>query len=212
MAIPSAYDSRRGYFIAKRILDILLSILFGIIALPFVIIASIAVKLSSPGPILYRGKRAGHCGRPFFQLKLRTMRDKVPELKNPDGSLVTSAEDPRVTTVGKWLRKTSIDELPQLINIFSGEMSFIGPRPDPLSVLGEYRPKDFVRLSVLPGLSGLAAVRGRNGLVWEQRRDLDIQYTTICSFWLDVVLIIQTVPRVLLGSGVTSEGQSANKT
>ncbi|MGA3264652.1 MAG: sugar transferase, partial [Terracidiphilus sp.] len=112
---------------------------------------------------------------------------------------------PRVTPVGRWLRKLSLDELPQLINVVRGEMSLVGPRPDVPDALNHYRADDHQRLSVKPGITGWAQIHGRNSLPWERRRDLDIEYIQKRSLWMDIRIVLHTIPMVLLGRGIYIE-------
>jgi lipopolysaccharide/colanic/teichoic acid biosynthesis glycosyltransferase len=195
-------DSRLAYRISKRVIDVVgSSALLAVSAVPMVLVA-VAVRASARGPVLYRGRRVGVGGVEFLQLKFRSMRSECAELRNPDGSTVASTDDPRVTGVGRFLRRWSLDELPQLFNVLRGDMSLVGPRPDPPDALSRYRPQDFARLSVLPGLTGWAALHGRNTVSWERRRDLDLEYVQSCSLWMDLKIIAQTPGLVLLGTGV----------
>jgi lipopolysaccharide/colanic/teichoic acid biosynthesis glycosyltransferase len=190
---------------AKRALDILVSAAALLVLSPLMLMAALLVKLTSRGPVLYRAPRLGRDRAPFQQLKFRSMVVDAPDLRNPDGSTFNSERDPRVTAAGAFLRRTSLDELPQLFNVLRGDMSLVGPRPDPPDVLSLYREQDLARLSVKPGLTGWAVVHGRNALPWEQRRDLDLEYVADPSFRRDLVILARTIPLVLLRIGITGE-------
>lgn len=195
----------RVHDVSKRLVDAMVAGL-GLVTLgiPMIVIWA-AVRASSPGPGLYRAPRMGRHGRPFTQLKFRSMAHGAPDLRNLDGSTVSGPSDRRVTPVGRWLRRWSLDELPQLINVLRGDMSLVGPRPDPPDAIAHYRAHDTERLSVLPGLTGWAAVHGRNRLSWERRRDLDLEYVRRRSLWLDFRIIVMTVALVVRGDGVHGE-------
>jgi lipopolysaccharide/colanic/teichoic acid biosynthesis glycosyltransferase len=191
-----------AYDLAKRAIDVLgAGTALVMLGFPMVFIWA-AVRASSPGPGLYRAPRVGRHGQSFTQLKFRSMAHGAPDLRNPDGSTVTGPSDRRVTPLGRWLRRWSLDELPQLINILRGDMSFVGPRPDPLDAVAHYREGDINRLSVLPGLTGWAAVNGRNRVSWERRRDLDLEYVRERSLRLDFRILAMTVALVIRGEGV----------
>jgi undecaprenyl phosphate N,N'-diacetylbacillosamine 1-phosphate transferase len=186
----------------KRALDLIVCAVVLPLAIPVLAVCAIAVRLTSPGPVLFRQKRLGKDESTFEMLKFRSMYLNAPDLRNPDGSTWNGADDPRVTRAGKWLRRTSLDELPQLFNILKGEMSVVGPRPDVPDALRHYRPQDRARLTVKPGVTGWAQVHGRNSLSWALRRDYDLEYVAIASLWLDIRIILRTVPQVLFGKGV----------
>lgn len=188
--------------LAKRFLDLLLCCVALPIVLPLFAICAVAVRLSSQGPVLFRQKRIGMNKQPFEMLKFRSMYVNAPDIRNGDGSTFNGAHDPRVTPAGRFLRKTSLDELPQLINVLRGEMSIVGPRPDLPDALRHYRPKDHKRLSVPPGITGLPQVRGRNTLSWEVRREMDVEYAETRSLAMDIRIILMTFPVVLLSRGV----------
>jgi lipopolysaccharide/colanic/teichoic acid biosynthesis glycosyltransferase len=194
------------YDVVKRILDVILAVV-GIMltVLPMMLIA-LWVRLDSKGPVLYRARRLGRDREVFHQLKFRTMIADAPILKNPDGSTMSADEDPRVTRAGRILRKLSLDELPQFFNVLKGEMSFVGPRPDPEYVVELYRPQDFERLTVLPGITGWAIVHGRNDIPWERRRDYDLEYVKIRTIKLDCTVILRTLLLVVQRRGIHAKG------
>jgi lipopolysaccharide/colanic/teichoic acid biosynthesis glycosyltransferase len=188
----------------KRSCDIVGSGLGIVVLSPVILVTMLAVKLSSPGPVFYKQKRLGKDGVPYEIFKLRTMMDKAPDLKNADGSMLTTASDPRVTKVGKFLRRTSLDEIPQLFNALIGNMSLVGPRPDRADQLSLYDPGEERKLLMKPGITGLAMVRGRNSIPWKRRVAIDIEYIENYSLWLDAKIFFTTVPIVLLGRGVNA--------
>jgi exopolysaccharide biosynthesis polyprenyl glycosylphosphotransferase len=192
----------------KRGLDILLSA-FGLIVLsPMLIAVSIAVKLDSPGPILYRAPRAGKRGSHFACLKFRTMiadadrsKSKLRLVNERQGAFFKLANDPRVTRVGRFLRRYSVDELPQLWNVLRGEMSLVGPRPHPLDDFDRYQLGDLKRLHVTPGITGLWQVTARRDPSFQRNIALDLEYIQQWSLWMDLKILCKTVPAVLQGSG-----------
>jgi lipopolysaccharide/colanic/teichoic acid biosynthesis glycosyltransferase len=169
---------------------------------------AIAVRLSSPGPVLFRQQRLGKKGVVFPFYKFRSMVVNAPDIRNADGSTFNADNDPRVTRVGRLLRKTSLDELPQLISVLKGDMSLVGPRPDVADALRIYRPQDYIRLTVKPGITGWAAIHGRNTVPLDQRRDLDIEYVTKYSLRLDIEILLRTIPYVLASRGVNTYSAS----
>ena len=182
----------------KRLLDILVSLL----ALPFVLLAVIILApfiwLEDKGPVFYNATRRGRNGKNFKMFKLRSMYVNSPDLKNADGSTFNSAKDPRVTKVGRFMRKTSIDELPQLLNVLLGHMSFIGPRPTLITCdyedLPEIRKKG---LQVRPGITGYSQAYYRNSITKEEKYMHDCYYVDHLSFALDMKILLQTVKSVV---------------
>jgi lipopolysaccharide/colanic/teichoic acid biosynthesis glycosyltransferase len=153
---------------------------------------AILIKLDSPGPVLYLSERMGRNGRSFTMYKFRSMYVNSPVFCHPDGSLRVDKGDPRVTHVGRLLR-VGLDELPQLFNVLKGDMSLIGPRPDPLEACSHYRAEDHRRLLVRPGITGLAQVAGRNDIPWRERLAYDIEYVEHQSAWLDCKIAFLTL-------------------
>lgn len=186
-----------SYRIIKRTFDIALSsvLLFpiGII----VVISGIMIKLEDRGPVFYIAKRTGRCGKPFDMYKLRSMKVNAPDIRLPDGSTYNSENDPRVTKVGMFLRKTSIDELPQILNVFKGDMSFIGPRPDTLIGSAEYTEEERCILRVRPGITGYNQAINRNSVLTKEKLRNDIYYVNHLSLKFDVQIILWTVSTVL---------------
>lgn len=199
------YERSTSYYITKRIMDFL-GALFGIIVLsPLIIIAAIAIKLDSRGPVFFAQKRVGQNGRIFYMYKFRSMVTNAEEIlhklkdKNEmDGPMFKMKNDPRVTRVGRIIRKTSIDELPQLFNVLKGEMSLVGPRPNlPKEVL-KFNDHHRLKLMAKPGLTCYWQVMGRSSVGFEEWMELDIRYIEERSFWVDLKLIFKTV-KVLFG-------------
>jgi lipopolysaccharide/colanic/teichoic acid biosynthesis glycosyltransferase len=191
--------------VAKRTFDLVGGTLALALASPVLLLCAIAVWLDSGCPVFFTHARLGLNGKLFRVLKFRSMYRNAADLRNPDGSTYNDPRDPRVTPVGRWLRKLSLDELPQLINVVRGEMSLVGPRPDVPDALNHYRADDHQRLSVKPGITGWAQIHGRNSLPWERRRDLDIEYIQKRSLWMDIRIVLHTIPMVLLGRGIYIE-------
>ena len=188
-----------------RARDLLIASLLLAILSPVLLACALAVRRSSRGPIFYRQWRLGLNGRPFELIKFRGMYHNAPDLYNRDGSAWVGGNDPRVTRVGRFLRRTSLDELPQLVNVLRGDMSLVGPRPDQVDKLRFYTETEKRKLNVRPGITGLAQVSGRNTISWECRKALDVQYVDRQSFWLDVSIFARTIPYVLFRKDVTDE-------
>lgn len=194
----------------ERVRDLIVAVfVLGALA-PLLFLCSIAVRLTSSGPVLFRQKRLGQYGRSFELLKFRTMYDGAPDLRNEDGSAVAEKGDPRVTSIGRFLRRSSLDEMPQLINVFRGEMSLVGPRPDQVDQEVFYTVTERRKLLVKPGITGLAQISGRNSISWARRKALDVEYVDRQSFWLDLTILARTIPYVLLGKDTTSNDSSSN--
>jgi lipopolysaccharide/colanic/teichoic acid biosynthesis glycosyltransferase len=183
----------RGPYRGKRLVDLLLVALAALPAALLGGVGALAVRLTSPGPVLFRQERVGRDGQPFSLLKLRTMRAVGPNPVFPD--------DDRITPVGHVLRRTSVDELPQLWNVARGEMSVVGPRPTLGYQVARYDERQRGRLAVRPGLTGLAQVRLRNAAPWAERIELDLDYVERQSPWLDLRILVSSVGVVLGGSG-----------
>ncbi len=181
----------------KRLIDVLGSGLLLSLLAPIMLACAASVKMSSPGPVLFKQERLGLRGIGFTLFKFRTMELGAPDLRNPDGSAFSSSTDRRVTKVGNFLRKTSLDELPQLVNIFRGNMSLVGPRPDQIDQLQYYTPLELRKLEAKPGLTGLAQINGRNSISWKQRKELDVVYVEQQSMLLDLSILCKTIPYVL---------------
>jgi lipopolysaccharide/colanic/teichoic acid biosynthesis glycosyltransferase len=183
----------------RRALDIVFSCVTLLVASPVLAVAMLAVRLESPGPVIYSQRRVGRDGRTFDVLKLRTMVDGAEHL---GAKLAVDADDPRITRVGAFLRRTSLDELPNLLNVLRGDMSVIGPRPTLPAQVDQYSPRQRGRLQIKPGITGWAQVNGRASLPWEERIELDLFYIENRSLSLDLKILRRTVAMVLGGSGL----------
>lgn len=196
--------------VVKRLLDLTLCLLSLPVTLPLMGIGFLLVRLSSPGPVFFLQWRAGLEGRPFRLFKLRTMYTNAPDLRNPDGSAFTGEPDPRVTPIGRYLRKTSLDELPQLLNVLCGHMSLVGPRPDQVDQLRYYTERERRKLAVKPGITGLAQISGRNRIPWKRRKELDLEYVNRQSLLLDLNILLKTAPYVLRRKDTHSHAGQSN--
>ena len=183
----------------RRAIDILASAAALLLSGPLLAAAAVAIRLESPGPVLYRQRRAGLDGRPFEMLKLRTM---VSGAEHVGAGLAINEDDSRITRVGALLRRTSLDELPNLVNVLRGEMSLIGPRPTLPAQVEQYTERQRGRLAVKPGITGWAQVNGRASLPWPERIELDLYYIEHRSLVLDLQILRRSVALVLGGSGV----------
>ncbi len=181
----------------KRLFDTVASAAGLLFLSPILAVLTVAVRASSRGPAIYRSQRLGRGGQPFEMLKFRTMYVGTPDLRNPDGSTFNAAQDARVTSIGAWLRRTSLDELPQLWNVLRGDMSLVGPRPDLVDQLRYYDAADRQRFNVRPGITGLAQVSGRNSLTWKERRTIDLEYIGSQSLVLDVRILWRTLASLM---------------
>lgn len=186
----------------KRVLDICGAAVALLLLLPLIAGLALAIRIVTRDSVLYRSQRLGLKGRTFEMLKFRTMDVNAPDIRNADGSTYTGADDPRVTPLGRWMRRTSLDELPQLWNVLRGEMSLVGPRPDLPDQIRHYSEIDRRRLDVRPGMTGLAQVSGRNDLAWHERRALDVEYVESISLFRDLRIVALTLPRVIGARGV----------
>lgn len=201
------------YPVIKRVLDVVTAAAGLLCVLPLLALIAILIKLDSPGPILFRSRRLGKDGKPFVMYKFRSMRQNAPSIRNADGSAFAGKGDPRITRLGRLLREFSLDELPQLWNVLSGEMSLIGPRPDEVEEALHYDDLFRAKLRVRPGLTNLPAVRGRNSLPWRQRAELDRYYVEHLSFRLDLEILLKTPFAVLSRTGIyTPDGQRSLET
>ncbi len=186
----------------SRAFDIVLASVALAVLSPFLLIAAIAIALGSRGPILYRQRRVGKDGREFEMLKLRTM----VRGSDPVGvGTVVTRDDPRVTSAGRFLRRTSLDEVPNLINVLRGEMAIVGPRPTIPAQVKDYTPLQNRRHEVLPGITGWAQVQGRAGIPWEERIELDIWYVDHRSAALDLRILARTAWLLITGHGLAPD-------
>jgi lipopolysaccharide/colanic/teichoic acid biosynthesis glycosyltransferase len=183
----------------RRAIDIVLGTLALILAAPAIAVAMVAIRLESRGQPIYRQRRVGKDGVPFDLLKLRTM---VAGAEHIGAGLAINENDPRVTRIGALLRRTSLDELPNLLNVIRGELSFIGPRPTIPVQVAQYTDRQRGRLAVRPGITGWAQVNGRASLPWSERIELDLYYIEHRSLALDLRILARTVTMVFGGAGL----------
>jgi lipopolysaccharide/colanic/teichoic acid biosynthesis glycosyltransferase len=186
----------------KRLLDLGMVLLALTLLWPVLLCLAVLVRLKLGAPVFFRQTRPGLHGRPFRLIKFRTMRDAF----DAQGKPLPDAE--RLTPFGRWLRATSLDELPELWNVLKGEMSLVGPRPLLMEYLPLYSAEQARRHEVKPGITGWAQVNGRNALSWEGKFELDVWYVDHQSFWLDVQIIALTIKKVLLREGISAQGEA----
>jgi len=183
----------------RRAVDVVVSAAALALSSPLLLAAMLAIRLESPGPVIYRQRRAGRGGRPFDVLKLRTMVDGAEHI---GAGLAINANDSRITRVGAFLRRSSLDELPNLLNVLRGEMTLIGPRPTLPAQVDQYTERQRGRLAVKPGITGWAQVNGRASLPWSERIELDLYYVEHRSLSLDLRILLRTPAMVLGGAGL----------
>jgi len=184
----------------KRALDILLSGLALVVLSPVVLIVALAIRLTMGSPVIFRQVRPGLHGKPFVMYKFRTMLD----LRDEHGNLLP--DEQRLTKLGKFLRRFSLDEIPELWNVLKGDMSVVGPRPLLMEYLPLYTPEQARRHEVKPGMAGPVIMSGRNLLSWEEKFKLDVWYVDNLNFWTDLKILLLTALKVLRGEGVSSPG------
>jgi len=205
---PPPPPRRRAYRGAKRALDIVVSAVLLVAFSWLMALIAVLVKLTSRGPVFFHQRRAGLGGKPFLMLKFRSMRvdaelarRELERRNEMDGPVFKMRNDPRITRLGRFLRRSSLDELPQLFNVLLGQMSLVGPRPLPLDEARHLPPEFQRRHHVPPGLTGLWQVSGRNDLPYHEMMRLDLEYVDRCSLWLDLRVLAATLPAVLSGRG-----------
>lgn len=193
------------YRTAKRVIDIICSLLLLIALLPVFLVVAILLRLNGFHAVLFRQTRPGFEGEPFELIKFKTMQDT----KDADGVLLPDVY--RLTKLGQFLRKTSLDELPQLMNVLKGDMSFIGPRPLLMEYLQLYNERQYKRHAVRPGITGWAQVNGRNAITWEQKFELDVWYVEHFGFLLDVRIVCKTITTLISRYGINQQGEATVK-
>jgi exopolysaccharide biosynthesis polyprenyl glycosylphosphotransferase len=199
----------QGAYLLKRLFDIVVSAILLVLLAPVFLGVALAIRLEDPGPILFRQQRVGRWGTLFTMWKFRSMYTDAEERKQAlmasnemaGGVTFKMKDDPRVTRVGRIIRKTSIDELPQLWNVLKGDMSLVGPRPPVPQEVDEYSLSDRRRLEVIPGITCIWQVSGRSEIPFDQQVELDVQYIQSQSFWTDIKILLKTVPALLFGTG-----------
>ena len=174
-----------------------------VVTAPIVLAAMIAIRIESAGSPIYRQRRVGKDGEPFDMVKLRTM---VADAEFMGDGLAVNRGDPRITRVGSFLRRFSIDELPNLVNVVRGEMAIVGPRPTIQAQVDQYTERQMRRLEVKPGLTGWAQINGRASLPWAERIELDVWYVEHKAPWLDLKIVLRTIRMLLLGHGIYKGG------
>jgi len=190
----------QGIPLSKRLFDLCLTIPGVILISPLILVLAILVRVKLGSPILFRQVRPGYKGRLFTLNKFRTMTDQ----RDAEGNLLPDAD--RLTSFGRFLRSTSMDELPELLNVLRGEMSLVGPRPLLTVYLDRYTPEQARRHDVLPGMAGWAQINGRNALTWEEKFKLDVWYVDHWSLWLDVKILALTFVKVIRREGINQPG------
>ena len=188
--------------LAKRALDLIVAITALLLLAPLFALIAVAIRLSMGGAVWFRRQRPGQHGKPFTMLKFRTMSDA----RNAARQLLPDSE--RLTATGRFLRATSLDELPELINVVKGDMSLVGPRPLLMEYLDRYTPEQMRRHDVKPGITGWAQTNGRNALSWEKKFALDVWYVEHNSFWLDIKILWLTLAKVIRREGISASGHS----
>lgn len=186
----------------KRCFDLISTLLLSLLSLPVIFLVALLVRINLGAPIIFRQERPGLRGKPFMLYKFRTMLDS----RDAQGNLLPDAE--RLTRFGRLLRNTSLDELPELFNVWRGEMSLVGPRPLLMEYLERYTPEEMRRHALLPGITGWAQVNGRNAITWSKKFELDLWYVDHLSLWLDLKILALTVGQALRSEGVNQPGQA----
>jgi len=194
--------SKRVQAFLKRVFDIVVSAVALTVLAPVMGLIALLVWRTMGRPVLFRQARPGLHGKPFVMYKFRTMRD----LRDAEGNLLP--DEARLTPFGRWLRATSLDELPELVNVLRGEMSLVGPRPLLMEYLERYTPEQARRHEVKPGITGWAQIHGRNNLSWDERFKLDVWYVDNWSLWLDVKILWRTLWMVLRREGISAQGHA----
>ncbi len=199
--------SRPGltYRFAKRTLDLLGAAFLLLVLAPVLLVLWVLVRTKMGSPALFRQERAGRNARPFIMVKFRSMLDA----RDADGKSLPDAQ--RLTPLGRFLRRSSLDELPQLWNVLKGDMSFVGPRPLYLEYVPRYSPTQARRLEVKPGITGLAQITGRNAIEWADRLAIDVDYVERASFLLDLEILLRTVRKVIKSEGIPATGLGNTK-
>jgi len=204
-AMPIATTRQRGSNLArsaKLMSDRIVSAIALLAFSPIILVTAILVRVGVGSPVLFRQTRAGLCGREFTILKFRTMSDE----RDSSGALLPDAQ--RLHKIGRMLRRTSLDEWPQLVNVLRGEMSLVGPRPLLSEYVARYTPEQARRLLVKPGITGLVQVKGRNAMEWEEKFALDVWYVDNWTLWLDVKILFRTIAIVLRAQGTSNRGHA----
>jgi sugar transferase EpsL len=195
-------SAKTRYDMGKRLFDFVIGFSAAFLLVPLYALIALLVRFRLGSPIFFRQRRAGLNGRPFTLLKFRTMTNSRDER----GNLLTDQE--RLTGLGRFLRNTSLDEIPELLNVLKGEMSLVGPRPLLMQYLERYTPEQSRRHEVRPGITGWAQVNGRNAITWEDKFKMDVWYVDHASFWLDLKIIALTIWKILKREGISQPGHA----
>jgi sugar transferase EpsL len=195
-------SNKKNILPIKRLMDVTFTSIGLIIIAPLILIIAACVKIFIGSPVLFRQLRPGYKGNPFYIYKFRSMN----EIKDAKGDLLPDSE--RLTGLGRFLRATSLDELPELINVLKGEMSLVGPRPLLMQYQERYSPEQKRRQNVLPGITGWAQINGRNALTWQDKFNLDVWYVDNVSVWLDLKILFLTFWKVLKREGISQPGHA----
>lgn len=202
------FFASHGRSIVKRLFDLVVSSILILLTAPVMALTALAIKLDSPGPVFFRQQRSGRWGKPFACFKFRSMyidaearRAELEKLNEASGPVFKMRNDPRVTRVGKFIRKLSIDELPQFFNVFNGTLSLVGPRPPLPSEVAKYTLEQRQRLAVKPGITCIWQVSGRSNVDFDRWVRMDVQYIEGESLLMDIKLLLRTVPAVFFGKG-----------
>lgn len=202
LSLPSIFILKTNYCLVKNVSDRVVSLVLLVLLLPFLLLIAVFVRCRLGSPVIFCQKRPGLDCQPFILFKFRTMTN------SRDSSGVLLPDYARITPFGRWLRATSIDELPELLNILRGEMSFIGPRPLLMQYLPLYSNEQVRRHLVKPGFSGLAQINGRNAITWEEKFRFDVWYVDHKSFWLDMSICFITIWKVIRRDGISALGEA----
>lgn len=186
----------------KRLFDFSVSLIALTILLPIILITAFLIRVKIGSPVIFKQERPGQKGNPFYVYKFRTMTDE----RDVNGTLLS--DDIRLTSFGKLLRKLSLDELPQLVNVLKGDMSFVGPRPLLMEYMSLYNERQLKRHEVRPGITGWAQVNGRNAISWEKKFEYDVWYVENRSFFLDIKILFMTALKVFKSEGISQDGQA----
>ncbi|MDU5341627.1 sugar transferase [Anaerococcus vaginalis] len=198
--------------VTKRTFDILLSLILMIPVILIVIISYIFIKIEDGGPLFYKAERTGLFGIPFKMYKLRSMKENAPDIRLEDGSTFNGDDDPRVTKFGKFARKTSVDELPQIINVLKGDMSFIGPRPDTPMYLDKYTDEEKIILTVRPGITGYNQAINRNSVLTKEKLENDVYYVKHLSLFFDLKIIFMTINTIIMRKNINRNYEESKDT
>lgn len=200
------------YRFIKRLFDILLSLILSIPIVIIIAISAIFIKIEDRGPVFYKAERTGRFGKIFKMYKLRSMKVNAPDIRLADGSTYNGDDDPRVTNFGRFARKTSLDELPQVINVLVGDMTFIGPRPDTPVGSSLYTEEEKIVLTVRPGITGYNQALNRNSVLTKEKLKNDIYYVNNLSIWFDLKIVFMTISTVIGRKNVNRNDTSQENT